>query len=70
MEINPRLTTSFLGYRQLTPQLPLGQLVASHPDLAQARQLDLSDCFSAEVASAACAFAIARLAQERVADFN
>jgi probable H4MPT-linked C1 transfer pathway protein len=46
------------------------QLVASHPDLAQARQLDLSDCFSAEVASAACAFAIARLAQERVADFN
>ncbi|MFP6701660.1 MAG: hypothetical protein VB861_07935, partial [Planctomycetaceae bacterium] len=46
------------------------RLVASHHDLATARQVDLSDCFSADVASAACAFAIARLAQERVADFN
>jgi len=45
------------------------RLVASHPDLAGARLVDLTECFSADVATAACAFAIARLAQERVADF-
>ena len=45
------------------------RLVASHPDLAPARQVDLSECFSVDVATAACAFATARLAQERVADF-
>ncbi len=39
MEINPRLTTSFLGYRQLTPRLPLGQVVAS-PETAAATNWD------------------------------
>jgi len=45
------------------------RVVAAHPDLAGARLVDLSECFSGNVATAACAFAIARLAQERVADF-
>jgi len=45
------------------------RLVASHHDLAGARQVDLSECFSSDIATAACAFATARLAQERVADF-
>ena len=45
------------------------RLVASHPDLAASRQVDLSECFSSDIATAACAFATARLAQERVADF-
>ena len=45
------------------------RLVASHHDLATAKQVDLSECFSSDIATAACAFATARLAQERVADF-
>lgn len=50
---------SFLAHR----------LVAAHRDLAASRQIDLGDCFSGDVATAACAFAVARLAQERVIDF-
>jgi predicted ATP-grasp superfamily ATP-dependent carboligase len=36
MEINPRLTTSFLGYRQLAAGVPLGQLVISPESAAEA----------------------------------
>ena len=45
------------------------RVVESHRDLAEARLVDLTECFSGDVATAACAFAIARLAEERVADF-
>jgi predicted ATP-grasp superfamily ATP-dependent carboligase len=36
MEINPRLTTSFLGYRQLAAGVPLSQLVISPETAAEA----------------------------------
>jgi hypothetical protein len=34
-----------------------------------ARSVDLAECFSGPVATAACAYATARLAQERAAEF-
>ena len=47
------------------------RVVAAHPDLAgAATQVDLTDCFSADVATAACAYAMARLAAERVPEFQ
>lgn len=47
------------------------RLVENHPALSGIDQLDLSECFSEEVATAACAYAVARLAQERGAQlFN
>ena len=45
------------------------RLAESHPRLATARSVDLAECFSGPVATAACAYATARLAQERAAEF-
>lgn len=45
------------------------RLAGSHPRLAAARPVDLDECFSSPVATAACAYATARLAQERAAEF-
>ena len=45
------------------------RLAESHPRLSTARLVDLAECFSGPVATAACAYATARLAQERAAEF-